>query len=116
MGLGADNVFSRGGYTMSTLSNDRLTLENIYRGSWIVGKIVDDYAMDMTRAGIDILLPKNDESKLLEKQLSRLGIWDGITDCLKWSRLYGGAIAVIKIWARLRPLNFIQNKVVIILY
>ena len=29
MGLGADNVFSRGGYTMSMLSNDRLTLENI---------------------------------------------------------------------------------------
>jgi len=97
MGLGADNVFSRGGYTMSTLSNDRLTLENIYRGSWIGGKIVDDYAMDMTRAGIDILLPKDDESKLLEKQLSRLGIWDGITDCLKWSRLYGGAIAVIEL-------------------
>ena len=40
MGLGADNVFSRGGYTMSMLSNDRLTLENIYRGSWIGGKIV----------------------------------------------------------------------------
>ena len=26
-----------------------------------------------------------------------MGIWDGITDCLKWSRLYGGAIAVIEL-------------------
>ena len=97
MGIGADNVFSQGKYLFSSLTNDRLQLENIYRGSWIGGKVVDDYAVDMTRAGIDIQAGSSEKEKELEKSLSRLGVFDSITDCIRWARLYGGALCVLEI-------------------
>lgn len=97
MGLGANNVASAGTYTRSMLTQNRQVLENVYSGNWIGGKIIDDYAMDMTRAGIDIQLESPEESKRMEKSLSRLGVWDSLTDCIKWARLYGGAICVIEI-------------------
>lgn len=97
MGLGANNVASAGTYIRTMLTQNRQVLENVYSGNWIGGKIIDDYAMDMTRAGIDIQLESPEESKRMEKSLSRLGVWDSLTDCIKWARLYGGAICVIEI-------------------
>ncbi len=97
MGLGADNVFSDGMYIASAISNNRIQLENIYRTSWIGGKVVDDYAEDMTRAGIDITGVDAETRTNIERSLVRLDCWNALTDCIRWSRLYGGAIGVLMI-------------------
>lgn len=98
VGLGTDNVLSRGSYVPYQITQNRILLENIYRTSWIGGKVIDDYAQDMIRAGIDISSPdKPDDVHALQRYMIKLGIWGGLTDCLKWSRLYGGAIGVLDI-------------------
>lgn len=98
MGIGADNMLSQGTYIPNLLTNNRIQLENIYRGSWIGGKVVDDYAEDMTRAGINIT-GHDDPSAItnLQRYMTRLDVWTALTDAIRWSRLYGGAAAVMQI-------------------
>lgn len=96
MGLGAENVFSDGTYTFNLLTRNRLKLEAMYRGSWIVGAAVDSVAEDMTRAGITIkgeIEPDRIES--MQVSLTRKGIWAGLLEAIKWGRLYGGAVAYL---------------------
>lgn len=97
MGIGADNVFSQGQYIANSITNNRIQLENIYRSSWIGGKVIDDYAEDMTRAGIDITGVDAETKTQIERALVRLDCWNALTDCIRWSRLYGGAIGVLMI-------------------
>ncbi len=98
MGLGAQNVFSEGTYIFDLLTRNRIKLEAMYRGSWIVGAAVDSIAEDMTRAGISIkgdIEPEKIEQ--MQTQMTRLGIWSALLDAIKWGRLYGGAVAMIVI-------------------
>lgn len=98
MGCGADNVFSQGTYTRTNITQDRIKLENAYRGSWTVGAMVDVVAEDMTRAGINIIGGIDpDKAAALQKDLTRKGAWAALLEWIKWSRLFGGAIAVIGI-------------------
>lgn len=97
-GYGTANQSSASGYQFDFISRNRIQLEAMYRSSWIVGKVVDAVAEDMTRAGIDIDAdtdPK-DTKKLTEAQ-ERLRLWDQICDTIKWARLYGGALGVLLI-------------------
>lgn len=98
MGLGAQNVFSEGTYIFDLLTRNRIKLEAMYRGSWIVGAAVDSIAEDMTRAGISIkgdIEPEQIEQ--MQVQMTRLGIWSALLEAIKWGRLYGGAVAMIVI-------------------
>lgn len=96
MGLGAENVFSQGVYLFNPLTRNRVKLEAMYRGSWIVGAAVDSVAEDMTRAGINIhSTSEPDQIQLMQQMLTRLGIWQSLLDATKWGRLYGGALACI---------------------
>ena len=98
MGLGAQNVFSEGTYIFDLLTRNRIKLEAMYRGSWIVGAAVDSIAEDMTRAGISIkgeIEPEKIEQ--MHAQMTRLGVWNSLLESIKWGRLYGGAIAVINV-------------------
>jgi phage-related protein (TIGR01555 family) len=93
-----DNLISKGFYQFNLLTRNRIQLEAAYRGSWIVGRVVDCTAQDMTRAGIE--LTTNDAAEdvpQIHVQMSRLQIWQSLCDLIKWGRLYGGAIAVIQI-------------------
>jgi len=98
MGMGADNVLSQGTYIFNMLTKNRMQLEAMYRGSWIVGAVVDCVAEDMTRAGITIK-GEDDPDKIQQMQASmtRLGIWGALLETIKWGRLYGGSLAVIVI-------------------
>lgn len=96
MGIGADNPLTTASYGFNPITRIRTLLEWIYRGSWLAGVGVDVIAEDMTRAGVDFktkLEPKAME-KIQEAAVS-LAIWERISDTIKWSRLYGGAIAVM---------------------
>lgn len=98
MGVGTDNPTSSSTYGFNPISRVHTLLEWIHRGSWLGGVAVDLVADDMTRAGVDFqstMAP--DDAEQLQGAISRLGVWDGINDNVKWSRLYGGSIAVMLI-------------------
>lgn len=75
-----------------------MQLEAAYRGSWIVGQVIDTVAEDMTRAGVEITTNEGAEViPDLKTKMSRLKIWSSLSDNIKWSRLYGGAVGVLQI-------------------
>lgn len=95
---GTDNQISEGFYVLNLLSRNRLQLEAAYRGSWIVGAMVDAVAEDMTRAGITITTSEGaKEIQDFQAGMKRLQIWNSLCDTIKWSRLYGGAIGIMQV-------------------
>lgn len=98
VGPGMNNQLNAGHYQLNLLTRNRLQLEAAYRGSWLVGQMVDAVAEDMTRAGVDIVSSEAaDNIEELQSGLQRLSIWQSLCDVIKWSRLYGGAIGVLQI-------------------
>lgn len=99
LGLGQDNQLANSGYApCGYLSGNRQQLEDMYRTSWLVGRIVNVVAEDMVRGGIDIRAQwdagKTDD---LLREYRRTGCPGRLSDAIKWGRLYGGALAVILI-------------------
>lgn len=99
LGIPGQNTLSFGTYTLNNLlSRNRILLEAMYRQSWVVGKMVDAVAEDMTRAGIEVTgLRDVLETEKFQQYLNRMKVWDALLDVTKWSRLYGGAIAILQI-------------------
>lgn len=96
MGMGAQNVLSEGTYIFDLLTRNRVKLEAMYRGSWIVGQAIDSVAEDMTRAGINIQSTTDPEQvQEMQSKLTRMGVWHSLLEAIKWGRLYGGSIAAI---------------------
>lgn len=97
-GLNNNNTLSAGVYTFNLMTRNRIQLEAAYRGSWVVGQVVDCVAEDMTRAGIDVTTNEEEQDiKEFQAGMSRLSIWSSLRDLIKWGRLYGGAIGVIQV-------------------
>lgn len=97
-GIGTQNQSSFGGYGYNPISNNRNLLEWMYRGSWICGKAVDCIADDMTRAGIDLdAVLKPEEIEKINTAMTTWAVWPRLNSAVKWSRLYGGALAVIMV-------------------
>lgn len=98
VGLGTQNQHSDSGYGFSFVSRNRIQMEAVYRSSWLAGRAVDCRAKDMTREGIEFnsTMPPEEKDKLA-RGFERLQIWKGLGDNEKWSRLYGGSIAVMLI-------------------
>lgn len=95
MGTGADNLNSQASYAFAYHTRSRVLLEAMYRGSWIVNKIVNIVPDDMTRAGIKIDWPGDpDAPSKIYRSLARLQLWNTINTGLRWGRLFGGAIGV----------------------
>lgn len=98
LGIGADNALSSSGYGFNPITRIRTTLEWIHRGSWLGGVAVDVVADDMTRAGIQILGQlEPDRIEQIDEAATVLGIWNSVNETVKWSRLYGGCIAVMMV-------------------
>ena len=99
LGIQADNLTSQGYYaTGPFISRNRLELEAAYRSSWLVGRVVDCVAEDMTKSGVDFYSTmKPDEISELQVAMSTFGIWHDLSSAIKWSRLYGGCVAVMLI-------------------
>lgn len=98
MGLGAANMLSQATYVGNAITNSRVVLEQMYRGSWVVGKVVDSVAEDMTRAGV-LITGKSDPGDIakLQTAMTRLHVWRALLEAIKWGRLYGGAVSLIVI-------------------
>ncbi len=98
VGIQNNNILSAGTYEFDLVTRNRIKLEAAYRGSWIVGAVVDSVAEDMTRAGVEVTTNEaDDDIKDLQNAISRLRIWWSVSLLIKWGRLYGGAIGVIQI-------------------
>ncbi len=98
LGLQTGNLSAHGTYSPNFTSRNRVLLEFAYRSSWIVGAAVDTIADDMTRKGVSITSHMDHKSKSrLMGRWEELSLWDALSDTIKWSRLYGGAVGVILI-------------------
>jgi phage-related protein (TIGR01555 family) len=98
LGLDQDNALSAGTYDFDLVTRNRLLLEMAYRGSWIVGVMIDAIAEDMTREGVSITTSEaEDKLQDFQASFSRLQIWNSLADNIKWGDLYGGAIGVLQI-------------------
>lgn len=98
LGVNNNNTLSAGTYEFNLVTRNRIKLEAAYRGSWIVGAVVDSVAEDMTRAGIDVSSSEGeDDIKDLMTAITRLQIWNSLCLLIKWGRLYGGALGIIQI-------------------
>lgn len=97
LGLSEDNTLARSGYQPgSYLTRDRMQLEDMYRTSWLVGRMVNVVAEDMVRGGIDIQAQWDvGKTGELWQAYRRLGCPGRLSDAIKWARLYGGALAVL---------------------
>lgn len=96
MGIGTDNPMSGSSYGFNPVTRNRVMLEWIHRGSWLGGVAVDLVAEDMTKAGIKLEGKVDpDDINIIEEAAISLNIWSKLSDTIKWSRLYGGAIAVM---------------------
>lgn len=98
LGINTDNLSTASTYGFNFLTKNRILLEAMYRGSWIIGAAIDIPADDMTHAGITIR-SKQDPGKIekLEEALEDLDIWHALNSTIKWSRLYGSCLGFIMI-------------------
>lgn len=96
LGVGADNALTSATYGYNPISRNRTLLEWIHRGSWLGGVAVDLIADDMTRKGIDFVSEMEpQDGEKVERLAQTLGIWNTMNETIRWSRLYGGALAVM---------------------
>lgn len=96
LGVGADNALTSSSYGYNPITRNRQQLEWIHRGSWLGGVAIDLVADDMTRAGVDFHTEISpDDQEVIEHEIVNLDVWSKINECIKWSRLYGGCIAVV---------------------
>src|ERR1039458_6749247 len=98
LGIGTNNSLSFSTYGFNPITRNRILLEWMYRGSWLSGVAVDLIPEDMTRAGVTITCDiEPDDMQTIERTMTTYGVWNQICDTIKWSRLYGGALAVMLI-------------------
>ncbi|HAB75417.1 MAG TPA: hypothetical protein DCE46_14930 [Pantoea sp.] len=98
LGTATPNIQTGGTHLPDYLTRNRVKLEFAYRSSFLVGAAIDAVADDMTRKGVTITsrLEPGHKGKV-DTFWDEAGIWDGLNDTLKWSRLYGGALLVVLI-------------------
>lgn len=97
-GINAGSQQDGSTYGFNPITRNRQELEWAYRGSWIVKAVVDSFAEDMTREGVELSgeIPP-DEIELLHREATRLQIWHGLCLAIKWARLFGGSLAMLLI-------------------
>lgn len=107
VGQYAENLFTYGGYEYNNLTYKWQELNAAYRTSWLVGKIVDSIAEDMTRAGIEITGIDETDKIIIESKFTELNIFNKLNELIKWARLFGGALGLFLIEGQdiSQPLN-----------
>jgi phage-related protein (TIGR01555 family) len=97
LGKGTNNASAANTYGYNPLSNNRLKCEWMYRSSWICKAAIDTIANDMTKTGLTIHGIPSEQADIIQKRMSDLNVWHSINNCIKWARLYGGAVGYIMI-------------------
>ncbi|MBS6740807.1 MAG: DUF1073 domain-containing protein [Enterobacteriaceae bacterium] len=112
VGMQQPNQHAASTYKANYTSRNRLLIEWAYRSSWIIGVAVDAIADDMTKKGVRITSEIDPKRRgILESKFEELQLWDALNETLKWSRLYGGAGALILIEGQAPLTPLILDKV-----
>lgn len=93
---GRDKVMSLRPSLEDDITNNKKTLEALYRGEWLARKIVDIPAFDSTRAWRDWNAKPN-EIEALEATERSFGIQKKVLEALIKARLYGGSAIIMGI-------------------
>ena len=97
-GLNMPNPMNATAYPLTRLTQDYSLLVALYRNNWIVRRIVDRVAEDMTKAWINITSEAAPGALDHIDQLERKAhVRAKITEAVKWARLFGGAAGLMMI-------------------
>lgn len=81
------------------LSQNRIDLENMFRGSWLARRIVTTVADDMTREWVrlnwDDYDNDDDNSKAVRRAEAVFELRNKVNEAIRWARLYGGCSILI---------------------
>ncbi len=98
LGAGTPNLLDGTVYSVQRLTRDFMTLNALYRESWIVRRIVDTIPADMLKNWITYTSGIEPEQiKKLDRVLRRTQLIEKLKRGLMWGRLYGGALGVMLI-------------------
>lgn len=96
LGFGSSNLLQAATYPITRLSYNYILLQSLYRNDWIVRKVVDGYAEDMTKSWLTVVSEMTpEEIECFDKVIDSTGTEEQLTDALKWARLFGGSGAVM---------------------
>ncbi len=96
LGYDTPNLMEGTQYPMTRLTQQYQLMNSLYRGHWIIRKVIDSIPGDMCKNWIKINTQlKPDELKRFDNLQRTTRIQRDILQGLKWGRLYGGAAAVI---------------------
>lgn len=96
LGFGSNNLLEGTTYPLTRLSFNYILMQALYRSNWIIRKVIDLPAEDMTKAWMTLtseVSPK--EMKRFEQAVKLTGTQNQMLTTLKWARLFGGAGGVI---------------------
>jgi hypothetical protein len=112
VGMQQPNQHAASTYRANYTSRNRLLIEWAYRSSWIIGVAVDSKADDMTKkaCALPARLTRN-AAAFWNRSLMSFNCGTRINETLKWSRLYGGAGALILIEGQAPLTPLILDKV-----
>lgn len=98
IGFGQPNLSEGTAYPLTRMSFNYNLFNSMYRGSWIVRKVIDIVPSDMLKNWIKIVTQiEPDKIKKLEKTIRQTAVKAKLLEGLRWGRLYGGAAALIVI-------------------
>lgn len=98
LGFQSSNLLEATAYPLTRLTYQYITLLSLYRNHWIVRKIVDAPAEDMTKNWVALLSDLEPAQLKRFDQACRLtGTANAVLTTLKWARLFGGAAGIIMI-------------------
>ena len=98
LGFSRSNVLSANEYPITRMSQNYALMNSLYRNDWIVKKIVDSVAEDMTKNWF--VLNGTIEPEQLSKfdaVTRKLRIKRAVLEGIKWARLFGGAAGIMVI-------------------
>lgn len=98
LGVGQPNLMNLAEYPLTRITKDYYLMTSLYRNDWICKRIIDVPAEDMLRSWVKITSQIGpDAIKKLDMVVKRQHVRERLLSTLKWSRLYGGAAAIIMI-------------------
>ena len=99
LGIDGDNLLAQSGYRPGkSVTFNQMELDEMYKSSWIVGRMVDVVAADMLRGWVEVQAQlKPGQVDDLRAYTRQMGVQARLLDAVKWARLYGGALAIMLI-------------------
>jgi phage-related protein (TIGR01555 family) len=96
LGVGTANLLNATEYTSERMTQNYNLMNSLYRGNWVVQKIIDTIPSDIVRPWIKLTgdIPP-EQSELFERTISRTHVKKALIDGMRWGRLYGGAVGLI---------------------